>query len=231
MVKSNVQSAPAMQPQARAVVAFAPYAQSPLHGVGLNARARAQDASCGVWMNEAALLGYITLRGDCADPAFNAALMAVLGIALPDAPNTLRAFAHGVVLWQAPDEWLLVCRRSAGSAYVVELESALALLHAQVVNNSGGLTTLHLSGANQVELLRHVSVYDVETLTAGRVVSTVCGKANIIAYRLDNDAIFVVFRRSFADYLWRLLEKAARPYGLGIGKLEARLLDPVLRLL
>ena len=231
MSESNVLMAPAMPPQARTAVAFAPYAQSPLHGLGLGAKARAQDDSCGVWMNEVALLGYITLRGDCADPAFNAALQSVLGIAPPDAPNTVRAFARGVVLWQAPDEWLLVCARTDCAAYVVELESALALLHAQVVNNSGGLTTLYLSGANQVALLRHVSVYDVETLTVGRVVSTVCGKANIIAYRLDSDAICVVFRRSFADYLWRLLEKAARPYGLGIGKLEPRPLHPVLRLL
>jgi sarcosine oxidase subunit gamma len=231
MSKSNVQIAPTMQPQARAAVAFAPYAQTPLHGFGLDAKARAQDDSCGVWMNEVAPLGYITLRGDAADPAFSAALKEVLGIALPNAPNSLRSFAHGVVLWQAPDEWLLVCARTTPTAYVAELESAFARLHAQVVDNSGGLTTLYLSGANQVELLRHVSVYDFETLTAGRVVSTVCSKANIIAYRHDSDAIFVVFRRSFADYLWRLLEKAARPYGLGIGKLDPRPSHPVLRLL
>jgi sarcosine oxidase subunit gamma len=230
MSESNAQIAPATQPQARGVAAFSPYAQSPLHAFGLGARARAQDASCGVWMNEVTLLGYVTLRGDAADPAFNAAIREVLGVAPPTAPNTLCSFAQGVVLWQAPDEWLLVCVRTARTAYVAGLESALALLHAQVVDNSGGMTALYLGGASQVEVLRHVGVYDFETLTAGRVVSTICSKANLIAYRLDGDAIFVVFRRSFADYLWRLLEKAARPYGLGIGKLDSRSPHPLLRL-
>ena len=231
MSKLNLQAVPAIEPQARGAVAFAPYAQTPLHAFGLGAKARPQDDSRGVWMNEVPLLGYITVRGDAADPAFNAAVNEVVGIELPTAPNTFAAFPHGVALWQAPDEWLLVCARAARTAYVAELEAALAALHAQVADNSGGLTTVYLSGANQVELLRHVSVYDFETLSPGRVVSTICTKANIIAYRHDGHGIFVVFRRSFADYLWRLLEKAARLYGLGIGELAFRASHPVLRLL
>jgi len=40
--------------------------------------------------------------------------------------------------------------------------------------------------------------------------------------RLDTDGVFVVFRRSFADYVWRLLRRAAQPYGFAVCKLEAR---------
>lgn len=218
-------------PQGRANIAFAPYAQSPLHAFGLAAKARPQDDSAGVWMNEMPLLGYIVVRGDMLDPAFSGAVREVLGIALPAKPSTFVPFPHGVALWQAPDEWLLVCSHPVRAAYLAELGSALDGLHAQVVDNSGGLTTVYLSGAKQVELLRHVSVYDFESLAAGQVVSTVCTKANIVAYRHDDHGIFVIFRRSFSDYLWRLLEKAARPYGLGISKLAFRSSHPVLRLL
>lgn len=210
---------------------FAPYAQSPLHAFGLAARARPQDDSRAVWMSEIPMLGYIVVRGDSADPAFQRAIEQVFGIALPTAPGTFAAFTHGLALWQTPDEWLLVCAGAVRAAYQAELETALAGLHAQVVDNSGGLTTVYLSGREHVTLLRHVSVYDIESIGAGQVINTVCTKAAMTVYRHDAHGLFVIFRRSFADYVWRLLETAARPYGLGISELEFRASHPVLRLL
>ncbi|WP_083685539.1 sarcosine oxidase subunit gamma [Massilia putida] len=230
MSNSNLQFADVVEPQARAKVAFAPYAQSPLHDFGLPAKARRPDGSCGVWMNELALLGYVIVRGDAQDPAFVRAVKSVLGIALPTVPGTVTPFANGVALWQAPDEWLLVCARSARQACIAGLEAALADMHAQVVDNSGGLTMVYLTGAQQVTLLRHVGVYDFETLGPGRLASTVCGKATITVFRHDDKGIFLIFRRSFADYIWRLLSKTARPYGLGIAALEHSTAHPVLRL-
>jgi sarcosine oxidase subunit gamma len=89
---------------------------------------------------------------------------------------------------------------------------------------------VYLTGAQQVTLLRHVGVYDFEALVPGRLASTVCGKATITVFRHDDQGIFLIFRRSFADYVWRLLSKAARPYGLGIATLEQGSAHPVLRL-
>ena len=230
MSNSNVQFADVVEPKARARVAFAPYAQSPLHDFGLASRARRPDNTCGVWMNELALLGYVIVRGDVQDPAFVRAIKSVLGIALPVVPGKVAPFTHGVALWQAPDEWLLVCARSARQACIAGLEAALSTIHAQVVDNSGGLTMVYLTGAHQVTLLRHVGVYDFDALKPGQLASTVCGKATLTVFRHDDDGIFLIFRRSFADYVWRLLSKAARPYGLGIAALESRQSHPVLRL-
>ncbi|OYO29266.1 sarcosine oxidase subunit gamma [Janthinobacterium sp. PC23-8] len=230
MPKTNLKLAQSAQPQARARVAFAPYAQSPLHGFSLGAQARRQDDSCGVWMNELGLLGYVIVRGDAQDGAFVKACQTVLGIALPQEPGTVAPFAHGVALWQAPDEWLLVCARSACQASIDALEAALQDVHAQVVDNSGGLTMVYLSGAHQVTLLRHVGVYDFDALAPGRLASTVCGKATLTVFRHDLQGIFVILRRSFADYVWRLLSKSARPYGLGIAAVKADASHPVLRL-
>lgn len=231
MSKTNLQFAEVAEPQARNKIAFAPYPQTPLHDFGLGAKARPQDDSRGVWMNEMALLGYVIVRGDAQDPACTRAIKDVLGVAPPAVPGSFVPFPHGVALWQAPDEWLLVCARPTRQPYIAELESALKNLHAQVVDNSGGLTMVYLSGAHHVTLLRHVGVYDFESLSSGRAVSTVCGKANITAFRHDDHGVFLIFRRSFADYVWRLLSKAARPYGLGIAALEFRTSHPVLRLL
>lgn len=230
MPKTNLKFAEVAQPQARADVAYAPYAQSPLHGFGLAAKARRQDDSCGVWMNELALLGYVIVRGDARDAAFAGACQEVLGVALPTQAGTVAPFADGVALWQGPDEWLLVCARSACQSCIDDLEAALQGVHAQVVDNSGGLTMVYLSGAHQVTLLRHVGVYDFDALAPGHVASTVCGKATLTVFRHDQQGIFVLFRRSFADYVWRLLSKSARPYGLGIATIKANASHPVLRL-
>jgi sarcosine oxidase subunit gamma len=231
MAKTNLQLAEFAEPQARNKIAFAPTALSALHGFGLAARARRQDDSCGVWINEMPLLGYVIVRGDARDPAFVRAVKDTLGIALPAVPSTFVPFAQGLALWQAPDEWLLVCARTARQACIAGLEAALQGVHAQVADNSGGLGMLCLGGAHQVTLLRHVGVYDFESLTAGRVVGTVCAKAAFTVFRHDEQGIFVIFRRSFADYVWRLLSKAARPYGLGIAMTEPSASHPVLRLL
>jgi sarcosine oxidase subunit gamma len=221
------------QPQARGKAApvFQPYVQSPLHSFGLSSRARSQDSSRGAWMNEMALLGYIVVRGNAQDPAFIEAVRNVIGIALPVVPCTFAPFPQGIAIWQTPDEWLLVCARPARDAYLSELETALQHLHAQVADNSGGLTQVYLSGANHIEVLRHVGVYDFESITPGRAVSTGCGKATITVYRHDAHGVFVIFRRSFSDYVWPLLVKAARPYGLGICELAFLASHPVLRLL
>lgn len=230
MPKTNLKLADTVLPKARAKVAFAPYAQSPLHGFGLEAKARRPDDSCGVWMNELGLLGYVIVRGDAQDAAFVKACQKALGIALPREPGTVVPFAHGVALWQGPDEWLLVCARGALQSCIAGLEAALEGVHAQVVDNSGGLTMVYLSGAHQVTLLRHVGVYDFDALAPGRVASTVCAKATLTVFRHDRQGIFVIFRRSFADYVWRLLSKSARPYGLGIATIKPNAQHPVLRL-
>ena len=210
---------------------YKPYLQSPLHAFDLPAKARPQNDSCGVWMNEVPLLGYVLIRGNAADAAFRAAIHAVLGTDLPAKPSTFVVTPQGLLLWQSPDEWLLVCARQQLSTCISRLETALASLHAQVVDNSGGLTQVYLSGANHLELLHHVGIYDFALVTPGRAVSTVCSKANIVVYRVDAHGVFVIFRRSFADYVWPLLKQAARPYGLGISALQPDAAHPVLRLL
>lgn len=210
---------------------YKPYLQSPLHAFDLPAKARPQNESCGVWMNEVPLLGYIQIRGNAQDAAFRAAIHVVLDAELPVKPSTFAVTPQGNLLWQSPDEWLLVCARQNLNACVSRLETALASLHAQVVDNSGGLTQVYLSGANHLELLHHVGIYDFALVTPGRAVSTVCSKANIVVYRTDAHGVFVIFRRSFADYLWPLLSVAARPYGLGISALQPDAAHPVLRLL
>ncbi len=165
-------------------------------------------------------LGYLVLRGRQDDAAFMAATAAVLGAPLPVRPRSVLRCAAGVVLWQSPDEWWLLCARDQRDGLLQGLQAALAGCFAQVVDNSGGFTSLRVAGLPHLQLLRHLTPYDVEALPHGDCVSTVVSKASMTILRSDPAGVALVFRRSFADYLWRLVERSARPYGLRL--VEAR---------
>ncbi len=197
-----------------------PYMQSPLHHFDLPSKAKKQNSSCGIWANEMPLLGYVSIRGDVKNALFVDAVAKVTGLALPVKPCSFTQGENGTLLWVSPDEWLLVCNKANVTNVIKSLEAALANEFFQVVDNSGGFTQIYLSGKEHVTALRHMGVYDFESVVPGKVVGTLCGKAPINVYRTSEDGLFVIFRRSFADYFWRLLNKAARPYGFGVSLLN-----------
>jgi sarcosine oxidase subunit gamma len=194
--------------------------QSPLHHLDLASRAAPVDASKGVWANEIPLQGYISLRGSAQDAAFVAGASHALGCALPVVPCTFAATPLLKVLWLSPDEWMIVCPRERLAALLRDLEQAFAGVRSQVADNSGGYTQILLKGRNAPDVLSHTSVYDLAALADGRVVGTTFGKSSLYLHR-EQAGFTLLLRRSFADYIWRYLERAATPYGFGVAALEA----------
>lgn len=197
-----------------------PMMRSPLHSFGLEQQAKPIGDGCGVWANEIPHLGYISLRGNAADPAFLTAASTSLGVSLPLQPCTFTS-SNGITnLWLSPDEWMIVCPRAQLSALLGSLRQALTDVRSQVADNSGGYTQVVLEGRNALDVLQHVSVYDFAGMEPGRVVGTTFGKSSVYAFR-QGDGYRLVIRRSFADYIWRYLLRAATPYGLGIADLAS----------
>jgi len=190
--------------------------QSLLHASGLSPKVEPPTSQNGVVLSELSHLGYLVLRGKADDAAFMQTVAGVLGQPLPTQPMTVASTAAGVVLWSSPDEWLLVCKRSARDGLLAALTTLLQEVFAQVVDNSGGLTTIRLAGPDHLMLLRQLGPYDFESLAVGRCASTVISKAGLTVVRTDEAGVLLVFRRSFADYIWRLLERTAQPYRLCI---------------
>jgi sarcosine oxidase subunit gamma len=190
--------------------------RSVLHAAGLAAKVETPTSHSGVVLSELSHLGYLVLRGKADDAAFMQAVAGVLGQPLPTQPMTVLPTAAGVVLWSSPDEWLLVCKRSTRDALLATLTTTLQDVFAQVVDNSGGLITMRLAGPDHLMLLRQLGPYDFESLAVGRCASTVISKAGLTVVRTDEAGVLLVFRRSFADYTWRLLERTAQPYRLCI---------------
>jgi len=198
---------------------FSPVMQSPLHAFGLAAKQEKVNDTKGVWANEIPLSGYISLRGNAQNEAFVNAVNTALGITLPTQPCNMINAAWGSILWLSPDEWLIICKREQRAHFQQLLETALNGIHSQVIDNSGGFTTVLLQGENASDLLHHCTVYDLDTLDIGKVVGTTFGKVSLFLHKQE-DGYSLVFRRSFADYIWRYLEHSALPYGLGIAQLN-----------
>jgi sarcosine oxidase subunit gamma len=185
--------------------------KSPLHGVKPSWPAQGE---AGLKAAEYPNLGYLVIRGRADDAAFMAAAAQAIGAPLPTRPRSVLHCAAGIVLWQSPDEWWLVCARAQRDALLQSLEAALSGCFAQVADNSGGFTALHIMGPAHMRLLNHLGPYDFERLPVGDCVSTVISKASFTVLRSGPAGVTLVFRRSFADYIWRLIERNARPYGL-----------------
>lgn len=194
--------------------------QPPLHVLTLAAKARPMDGTAGVWANELPLHGYISLRGRSGDEAFVAAVAAVLGMATPAKPCTLARNGAITVLWLSPDEWMIVCPYEDRSRLLAGLAEALKDIRSQVADNSGGFTGIAIRGRHAADVLAHASVYDMAKLAPDRVVGTTFGKSSVYVHPAPEGYVLLV-RRSFADYVWRFLVRAAEPYGFGVVRLEA----------
>lgn len=164
---------------------------------------------------ENALRGHINLRGDPGDARFATAAERALGAALPTAPNTTRVAGDIVVYWLGPDEWLAVTPGEREREIVDALRSALDDVHSSVTPVTGGQTILVLRGAHVRDLLAKGCPFDLHSpaFRAGACAQTHLAKAGVLLRPVGDDAIEIVVRRSFADYLYKWLETAAAEYG------------------
>lgn len=188
--------------------------RTPLHDFGLPALARMGRMEVHVSAAERTANGYVSLRGKVGDMAFMAAAHRVLGINLPVSPCSCVRSGTTEIFWLSPDEWLVIAPRAAVQDLVAKLQAALTA-HTQVTNVSGGFTELELVGPRARDLLSHCTVYDLDRLCDGHAAGSTFGKASAV-FRRDGEKYVILFRRSFADYIWRFLMRAAEPYGLAI---------------
>ncbi|TDO99807.1 sarcosine oxidase subunit gamma [Marinomonas balearica] len=190
--------------------------ESPLHHADL-ASAAATKNEGGVHLRENALQGFLTLRLNPENKDLLASANAVLGLELPTKPLSSVTEGATTARWMSPDEWLI----SVPGEAAFDLETAFQEKvdgHFSLVNSSGGVTTLVVSGEHVVEMLKKSVPYDfhISEFPAGKVVSTLFAKSSAVIRRLDEQAFELIIRRSFADYIWLWIQDASREYGLVI---------------
>jgi sarcosine oxidase subunit gamma len=93
-----------------------------------------------------------------------------------------------------------------------DLQASLKGVFCAVVDNSSGLTMLHVTGENAAALLETDCPLDLHPreFKAGQCAQTRLARAGMIVSPLADGAGFeVIIRRSFADYLLLWLQDAA----------------------
>ncbi|MDH3635167.1 MAG: sarcosine oxidase subunit gamma [Gammaproteobacteria bacterium] len=163
-------------------------------------------------IEEKPFLGYINLRGRSDDTRFLAGVLKVLGCEPPTKANTVVASKETRIYWLGPDEWLIVTPAGMQGQLKADLLSAFGDAFCSVVDNSSGLTMLHITGENAAALLATDCPLDLHPreFKPGQCAQTRLAKAGMTLSPLaDNSGFEVIIRRSFADYLLLWLQDAA----------------------
>lgn len=139
------------------------------------------------------------------------ALSRRIGVKLPQSPKDVAVKGARAALWLGPDEWLLIDEEGADLAAICAKVKAL---HSAVDISHRNLAIL-VSGSRAEEVLSAGCPQDLSSsrFPVGAASRTVFGKAEIVLWRRGDEAFHVECWRSFSDYVFGLLEAAARDTG------------------
>lgn len=163
-------------------------------------------------IEEKPFLGYVNLRGRSDNTRFLAGVLKVLGCEPPTVANTVIESGDYRIYWLGPDEWLVVTPAEQQNKVKAELLQAFKGAFCSVVDNSSGLTMIHVTGENAAALLATDCPLDLHPreFKPGQCAQTRLAKAGMTLSPLADESGFeVIIRRSFADYLLLWLQEAA----------------------
>lgn len=176
----------------------------------------------GLIMREASHLGKLVLRL-AGTEAETLEVDALEGADLPTRPCHSSVSGTGTVsvLWLGPDEWMIVSQAGTEQALQTRLHSELSGRHIQLSNVTDYYTCIDIAGYQNREILMNLSTLDMHkrTFSAGQIKGSIFGHANAYVWQLHTDPgaseIFrLIVRSSMADYLWCLISRSARLFGM-----------------
>lgn len=173
---------------------------------------RAAPDTLSISMREISGRGMIDLRGLAADKKFMGAVKSILGFDLPKAPRTSAAWGDLKALWLSPDQWLILCTRSKTSALLADLNAALDKIHSLAVDVSDMRAIIRLEGEGVRETLMKGSSLDLISADyrAGTVRRMRFAEIAALLHVVEETVIDIYVFRSYAEYTWSFLLKAAR---------------------
>lgn len=161
-------------------------------------------------VEEAGLVGMVTLRGDAADKGFAAAVKKTCGLALPE-QRSINRKGGKTLIWMSPDEFLLVLPHGAADAEVAALEKALEGVHSLVVNVSDARAVFDVSGGQARDVLAKLFPVDLskEAFGEGMIRRSRMAQVAAALWMEGPEQFRVVCFRSVGQYAFDLLCTAA----------------------
>jgi len=143
-----------------------------------------------------------------ARPEGSVGVSSALALALPTRPKTSATSGLRSALWIGPDEWLVIDQGEADLMAALSgttgLFSATDVSHrnlAIIVSGPGAETTINAGCPQDLSLA---------AFPVGACTRTVFGKAEVVLLRVADDTFRVECWRSFADYVFGLLDEGSR---------------------
>jgi sarcosine oxidase, subunit gamma len=163
-------------------------------------------------MREISERGMIDLRGSASDRKFMTAVKSVLGVDLPKAPRTSASWGEYKALWLSTDQWLILCTRSKTTALLAELNAALGKIHSLAVDVADMRAIIRLEGDGVRETLMKGSSLDLisDDYKQGTVRRMRFAEIAALLHVVEDNCFDIYVFRSYADYTWEFLTKAAR---------------------
>lgn len=158
----------------------------------------------------------LNLRGRPEDAEFLSAVEATAGVSLPVSPNRWNRGAHRDALWLGPDEWLLIGQEQDSDVLEESIRRARpADPWLAVVDLTHNFTGFALRGTRTRELLAKGCSLDLHAsvFTAGDCAQTLLAGTRVLLRALDNAAVDLMVRNSFAHYTAAWLIDAAAEFG------------------
>jgi sarcosine oxidase, subunit gamma len=184
---------------------------------------RSAPSSTYVALREVTERGMIDLRGLASDRKFMAAAKGVLGVDLPKTPRTSATWGDVKILWLSVDQWLVTCPRTRAEELAKELTDALAGIHSLAVNVSDMRAIIRIEGERAREVVMKGSSLDLTDgdYAPGAVRRMRFAEIAALLSIVEDNVIDVYVFRSYADYAWEFLLKAARK-GSEVGLMSGR---------
>ena len=173
---------------------------------------RAEAPNTYVSLREITTRGMIDLRGQTTDRKFMAAAKEVLGVDLPKAPRTSNTFGDVKALWLSPDQWLILCARDKALTLAADLAKAVEKTHALAVDVSDMRSIIRIEGERAREvMMKGCSLDFTDTdFIPGYVRRVRFAEIAALFNIVDDNSIDLYVFRSYANYAWDFLLKAAR---------------------
>jgi sarcosine oxidase subunit gamma len=164
--------------------------------------------------------GSLAILPDAAKLIFRGRSLAVqsvgnaFGVALPTAACRFASANQRTAYWLGPDEWMLHAIGENPATLAASLEKAVAGHPHSIVDISHRSDAFALSGSRCEYLLNHNCPLDLslDAFPVGMCTRTVFAKAAILLSRPAPQVFHIDVWRSFAPYVWQLLDEARREF-------------------
>lgn len=180
--------------------------------VTTSALAHRQPVDLGVSMREIAGRGMIDIRGLASDKKFLAAVKSVLGFDLPKAHRTTTSWGDMKAFCLSTDQWLLLCPGDKATALQAGLVAALQGVHSLIVDVSDMRAVIRLEGEHARTTVMKGTSIDLThgDYPPGTVRRMKFAEIGALLHIVEDTVIDIYVFRSYADYMWEFLLKAAR---------------------